>query len=179
MAGMVFFIASEIMLFAALFAAYFFVRNQADSWPPEGVEHTLDPTMGGILTAILLVSGLIAHMGVVGAKNGHRNLFLAGMALAFVLGLIFMGGQIYEWFKLMDEGLNAETGVYGSTFYWMSGFHGAHVIAGLCLLAVIFVRGLWRDFSPARHVFVDAGVLYWHFVDVVWVFLYLVLYVLV
>ena len=177
MAGMVLFIASEIMLFGGLFAGYFYVRNQAEVWPPEAIEHTLDATTGGILTAILVISGLIAHMGVVGAKGGKFGLFILGMAGAIALGTIFIVGQAYEWFSLMDEGLTAESGVYGSTFYVMTGFHGAHVIAGLAMLAVVFVRAFWRDFTPTRHLFVDAGVLYWHFVDVVWVFLYVILYV--
>jgi cytochrome c oxidase subunit 3 len=176
MAGMVLFIASEIMLFGGLFAGYFYVRNQAETWPPEGV-HEVDPVFGGILTVILIVSGLIAHTGVIGAKGGNNSLFILGMIGAIVLGSIFIGGQIYEWFNLMHEGLTAESGVYGSTFYVLTGFHGAHVIAGLAMLAVALVRGFWRDFTPRRHLFVDASVLYWHFVDIVWVFLFAILYV--
>ena len=178
MFGMVLFIGSEIMLFGGLFAGYFYVRNQADTWPPEGI-HQLDATTGGILTVLLVISGVIAHMGVVGAKNGNIVLFILGIAGAILLGTIFIIGQGYEWFNLMDEGLTAKSGVYGSTFYVMTGFHGAHVIAGLLMLLVVFVRAYWRDFTPTRHLFVDASVLYWHFVDVVWVFLYAILYVLV
>ena len=175
MAGMVLFIASEIMLFGGLFAGYFFLRNQAEIWPPEGV-HEVDPVMGGALTLLLIISGLFAHAGVVGAKAGNNQLFIAGIAISIVLGTIFIGGQAYEWFKLMDEGLTAESGPYGATFYILTGFHGAHVIAGLAMLAVVLIRGFWRDFTPRRHLFVDAAVLYWHFVDVVWVFLYVILY---
>ncbi|MPZ48806.1 MAG: heme-copper oxidase subunit III [Dehalococcoidia bacterium] len=178
MFGMVLFIASEIMLFGGLFAGYFYMRNQAASWPPEGV-HEVDPVTGGILTAILVISGLSAHMGVVGAKAGNQGLFIFGLAGALLLGTIFIGGQIYEWFLLMDHGLTAESGVYGSSFYVLTGFHGAHVIVGLAMLLVVFIRGFWRDFTPKRHLFVDASVLYWHFVDIVWVFLYAALYVLV
>jgi cytochrome c oxidase subunit 3 len=164
------------MLFGALFAGYFYVRNQADTWPPEGV-HELDAVIGGGLTLLLIVSGLFAHAGVIGAKSGNNGLFIGGLATAILLGTIFIIGQGYEWFNLMDHDLNAETGVYGSTFYVMTGFHGAHVIAGLAMLAVVFVRAFWRDFTPRRHLFVDASTLYWHFVDVVWVFLYVILYV--
>ena len=178
MAGMVLFIASEIMLFGGLFAGYFFVRNQALEWPPEGVHH-LDAVTGGVLTVVLIISGLVAHMGVVGAKNNDRGLFLSGMAMACILGAIFTAGQSYEWLTLMDEGLTAKSGTYGATFYVLTGFHGAHVIAGLAMLIVVLIRGFWRDFTPARHLFVDAATLYWHFVDVVWVFLYALLYVLV
>ncbi len=178
MLGMVLFIASEIMLFGGLFAGYFFVRHQAAAWPPEGVEE-LDAVKGGILTAILIASGVIGHMGIVGAKSGNRQLFLIGVTGAVVLGSIFIAGQALEWFNLMDNGLNAGSGTYGATFYVMSGFHGAHIIAGLCMLAVVLVRAFWRDFTPSRHLFADAAMLYWHFVDVVWVFLYVILYVLV
>jgi cytochrome c oxidase subunit 3 len=178
MAGMVLFIASEIMLFGGLFAGYFFVRNQAAVWPPEGVHH-LDAVTGGILTVVLVISGLVAHAGVVGAKSGNQGVFIMGMVGACILGSIFIGGQIFEWFTLMDEGLTAKSGVYGATFYVMTGFHGAHVIAGLAMLLVVLVRGFWRDFTPSRHLFVDAATLYWHFVDVVWVLLYALLYVLV
>jgi cytochrome c oxidase subunit III len=178
MAGMVLFIASEIMLFGGLFAGYFFVRQQAAVWPPEGV-HTLDATFGGILTALLILSGVVGHAGVVGAKSGNRTLFIAGMAGAVLLGTIFIAGQAYEWLHLMDEGLTARSGVYGSSFYIMTGFHGAHVIAGIAMLAVVLVRAFWRDFTPQRHVFVDAAMLYWHFVDVVWVALFIILYGLI
>jgi len=175
MAGMVLFIASEIMLFGGLFAGYFFVRNQADVWPPEGV-HELGKTLGAVLTAILILSGLVGHTGIVAAKRGNNQLFLLCMGGAIILGLVFIAGQGYEWLELMHEGLTAESGVYGSTFYILTGFHGAHVIAGLLMLMVVFVRAYWRDFTPARHVFADAAMLYWHFVDIVWVGLYIILY---
>jgi cytochrome c oxidase subunit 3 len=178
MAGMVLFIGSEIMLFGCLFAGYFYVRNQAEVWPPEGV-HELAAGLGGILTLILILSGIIGHAGIVGLKAGNRSLFLTGVGLAIILGTIFICGQAYEWFNLMDEGLNAGSTTYGSTFYIMTGFHGAHVIAGLLMLAVAWTRGYWKDFTPTRHLFADASMLYWHFVDVVWVFLYAILYVLV
>jgi len=178
MAGMALFIASEIMLFGGLFAGYFYLRNQALTWPPEGIVE-VDATTGGILTVILLLSGVAAHIGVLGAKSGNRTTFILGLAGGIILGTIFIAGQCYEWFHLMDEGLTAKSGVYGSTFFVMTGFHGAHVIAGLAMLWVVLIRGFWNDFTPSRHLFVDASVLYWHFVDVVWVFLYVIIYGLI
>lgn len=176
MAGMALFIASEIMLFGGLFAAYFFVRNQADTWPPADVEHTVAKGLGAILTALLISSSVFAHIGILGVKRGNQSQFKLGIGIAIVLGTVFIGGQIYEWFALMDEGLTAKTGVYGSTFYLITGFHGAHVIAGLAMLVVVFARALQADFTPGRHVFADAAVLYWHFVDVIWVFVFSILY---
>jgi len=177
MAGMVFFIASEIMLFGGLFAGYFYVRNQAESWPPPGTEHELSVLIAAILTGILVSSSVTAHFGILGIKTNNRTALKTGIALSIVLGTLFIAGQIWEWFALMDEGLTAGSGVYGSTFYVITGFHGAHVIAGLCMLLVVMLRALWNDFTPTRHLLADAAVLYWHFVDVVWVFVFTILYV--
>jgi len=178
MAGMAFFIASEIMLFGGLFAGFFYVHNQADQWPPASVEHKIGVPLAAVLTFILISSSLTAHYGIVGLKSGDRQRFKLGLVVTIVLGTAFIGGQIYEWFKLMDEGLTARSDVYGSTFFVITGSHGAHVIAGLCLLAVVLVRALWNDFTPTRHLIADASVLYWHFVDVVWVFVFSILYIL-
>jgi cytochrome c oxidase subunit 3 len=185
MAGMVLFIASEIMLFAGLFAGYFYVRNQADSWPPAGIEKTPSVTLAIILTVLLVSSGVLGHMGIIalrggrylGINTGNRLGLMWGIGLAIVLGLIFIALQAYEWLNLFDEGLTAKSGVYGSTFFILTGFHGAHVIAGLAMLIVVFVRATWRDFTPQRHLFADAAMMYWHFVDFVWVLLVIVVYI--
>jgi cytochrome c oxidase subunit 3 len=186
--GMVLFIGSEVMLFAGLFAGYFFVRSQADTWPPQGIEHVPSKWLATGLAALLISSGLLGHMGIVAMREGRygfgplsismdrRNGLMLGMALAIVLGGIFIGIQCYEWFSLFDEGLTAKTGIYGSTFYILTGFHGAHVIAGLAMLILVLIRASWRDFTPARHLFADAAMLYWHFVDFVWVLLVIVVY---
>jgi cytochrome c oxidase subunit 3 len=177
MAGMALFIGSEIMLFGGLFAGYFYVRNQSDTWPPEGVHHELSVPIAAVLTAVLVSSSVAAHIGILGVKGGNQTQFKLGIAAAIVLGSFFIGGQIWEWFSLMDEGLTAGSSVYGSTFYIITGFHGAHVIAGLWMLVVVMLRALWNDFTPMRHLFADAAVLYWHFVDVVWIFVFVILYV--
>jgi cytochrome c oxidase subunit 3 len=192
--GMVLFIGSEIMLFAGLFAAYFFVRNQAAGWPPATIdpEHVPSKWLATGLAAILISSGLLGHMGIIAMRDGfygieafgrrlgvtiNRRLgLMLGMSLAIVLGGIFIGIQAWEWLSLMDEGLTAKSGVYGSTFYALTGFHGAHVIAGLAMLIVVLVRATWRDFTPGRHLFADAAMMYWHFVDFVWVLLVIVVY---
>ena len=130
MAGMVLFIASEVMLFGGLFAGYFFVRNQATVWPPEGV-HEVAAGLGGLLTVILVVSGLFGHTGIVAVEEGQpTRCSSAASPWRSSLASIFIGGQTYEWLSLMDEGLNAGSTVYGSTFYVITGFHGAHVIVG-------------------------------------------------
>jgi cytochrome c oxidase subunit 3 len=176
MAGMVLFIASEIMLFGGMFAGYFFVRQQAASWPPSDIEHTVSQSFGIILSVFLISSSLTAHVGILALKRGNLPLFKLGMAVTIVLGSIFIGGQIYEWFNLFDEGLNAGSGVYGATFFLITGFHGSHVIVGLAMLLVVLLRAIWNDFTPTRHLFADAAVTYWHFVDVIWLFVLVILY---
>ena len=176
MAGMALFIGSEIMLFGGLFAAYFFMRSQAVEWPPAEIHHTVDALFGGILTVILVSSSLFVHGGIVGLQKGNQTVFKAGLIIAIVLGVIFIAGQIYEWFNLWDEGLNATSGAYGSSFFIITGFHGAHVIAGLAMLIAVAVRTFWNDFTPGRHLFAETSVLYWHFVDVIWIFVFFTLY---
>ena len=176
MAGMVLFIASEIMLFGGMFAGYFFMRNQADTWPPADIEHTVSKGLGALLTVFLISSSVAAHFGILGIKRNNQTQFKIGIALAIVLGGIFIGGQIYEWLNLLDEGLTASSGSYGATFFLITGFHGSHVIVGLAMLFVVLLRAVWNDFTPTRHLFADAAVLYWHFVDVIWVFVFSILY---
>ena len=176
MAGMVLFISSEIMLFGGLFAGYFFVRNQATDWPPPDIEHTVSKGFGVILTVFLLSSSLTAHAAIIALKQGNMQIFKLGLVLTLILGGIFIGGQIFEWFKLMDDGLNAGSGAYGATFFLITGFHGSHVIVGLAMLFVVLLRAFWNDFTPTRHLFADAATLYWHFVDVIWVFVLSILY---
>ena len=180
MAGMVLFICSEIMLFGALFAGFFFVHNQAAEWPPNGIERfvKLEP-LNIVLSIILITSGLFAHMGILGIKGGNRSQFKAGIAIAIVLGTIFICGQSYEWLRFIKhDHFTVHSTVFGATFFIMTGFHGAHVIAGILMLVVVLVRAFWNDFTPRRHLFADCAVLYWHFVDVVWVFLWALLYIL-
>ncbi|HEY7268900.1 MAG TPA: cytochrome c oxidase subunit 3, partial [Dehalococcoidia bacterium] len=186
--GMMLFIGSEVMLFAGLFAMYFYIRTQNPTWPPDGIEALPDKYLALGLAVILLSSGLFGHLGIIAMREGRygigplsvntdrRQGLMLGVGIAITLGLIFIGLQAYEWFNLFDEGLTAKSGVYGSSFFLMTGFHGAHVIAGLAMLVLVFIRASWRDFTPSRHLFADASMMYWHFVDFVWIILVIVVY---
>jgi cytochrome c oxidase subunit 3 len=128
-------------------------------------------------TGLLLLSGItltIAHHALKDGKRGVLNLFLG---LTFLLGFIFLGVQGYEYHHAYAElGLQLGTGVYGSTFFMLTGFHGLHVTVGAIMLVVIWLRCLKGHFTPERHFAFEAVAWYWHFVDVVWLGLFVFVY---
>src|SRR5687768_13128850 len=101
MFGMVLFIASEMMLFGGLFAAYFYVRSQAEAWPPESIEHEISIPIAAILSVLLISSSVTAHFAILSLRGNNPRLFRILLGLTIVLGTLFIGGQIYEWFTLM------------------------------------------------------------------------------
>ncbi len=201
--SMSWFIFSEVMFFAAFFGALFYARvismpwlgdldHKAILWPdfqavwgkgtgPAGLVEEFK-TMGPfwiptINTALLLTSGVtltIAHHALRENNRGKLNLFLA---LTILLGLIFLGFQAYEYaHAYADLNLKLTSGIFGSTFYMLTGFHGFHVCVGTIMLAVVFVRCARGHFKPNQHFAFEAAAWYWHFVDVVWLGLYVVVY---
>jgi cytochrome c oxidase subunit 3 len=184
--GMLLFIASEIMFFAALFGVYFNVRATSNPWPPEGTEFISWQGSGllglgiSVLITIILVSSSFTMQWATGRiRAGDRTGMNRGLAVTLLLGLLFLGLMMYEYYTLVShEDFGINTGVYGSLFYVMTGFHGAHVLGGIIGIAVVLARGLRGQFSAKHHVAVEAVHYYWHFVDVVWIFLFLTIYVL-
>jgi cytochrome c oxidase subunit 3 len=174
--GFAFFIGSEIMFFAAFFAFYFYTRFHSPVWPPPGYESLpIPPAL--INTALLVTSGFIYMLGEHWLVQGKPRGQVAGtMALAVLLGLIFLGVQGSEWATLMGEGFHATDGTFGSAFYGLTGFHGFHVIVGALFLAVIAYRVAVGHFTAHKHFAMTAAGWYWHFVDVVWIGLVAVLY---
>ena len=178
--GMVLFITSEVMFFSGLFAAYFATRAQhAADWPPEVFQGILDP-LGLILiaTIILVLSSFTCQFAVWSIRRGDRRGFIRNTAITFVLGVIFLGMQAVDYAILMGEGMTLGSGAFGTTYYTLTGFHGAHVFGGVLMLGVILYRGMAGQFSARHHDAVEAVSLYWHFVDVVWILLFSILYLL-
>jgi len=174
--GMIIFLLSEAMLFAGLIGGYIVLRMACSQWPPSPNLPMLPKFFTGCNTCILVSSSLAFHMvevAVKGGKSGRRWLFLT-----ILLGSTFLCGQAYEWTHLYHEGLWFHLGgIYGSSFFVMTGFHGAHVFIGVLLLVWCFLRQcFFKSFTKEHHVALDNVGLYWHFVDVVWVFLYSILY---
>lgn len=170
--GMVFFIVSEIMFFAAFFAAFFFLRNYQAAWPPANID-TLHITLPFINTMILLTSGVTITWAHHALLHNQRRTAIMTTAATFILGFIFLACQMYEYGHAL---FFMDSGVYGSTFYMLTGFHGFHVLVGSLMLVMLFKRLTEGDFTSKQHFYFEATAWYWHFVDVVWIGLFLVVY---
>ncbi|MEJ8473517.1 cytochrome c oxidase subunit 3 [Roseibium algae] len=185
--GMLLFIASEVMFFVAWFWAYFdaslfshevinYARFEATGgvWPPEGIA-TFDPWHLPLLnTLILLTSGTTVTWAHHALLHDDREGLKWGLVLTVILGVIFSICQAYEYsHAAFDFGGN----IYGATFYMATGFHGFHVIVGTIFLAVCLFRALAGHFTKEQHFGFEAAAWYWHFVDVVWLFLFVAIYV--
>ena len=167
-------ILSEVMLFGALFAAYFVIRAASPRWPPvEGLERP-EVLLPGLNTLLLVSSSGTMQWAVRSARGGDRSHILRWLGLTLLLGGTFIVIQGYEF---ATNGFGLDTGTFGSTFYILTGFHGAHVLAGLALIAVVANR-VRRASSYGGDTAVEATSYYWHFVDAVWLFLFSTLYVL-
>ncbi|WP_254543535.1 cytochrome c oxidase subunit 3 [Halomarina pelagica] len=175
--AMLLFLGSEISTFGAGFVYYFFIR--AGTWPPTGGElpHLLS-SLVLINTAILVVSSFTLHYAHVALLNGKRGRFKGLLAVTLLLGVVFLGGQVLEYYEfIVGAGFTLQQGVYASAFFGLTGLHGLHVTLGAVLIAIVFIRALYGQYSPDRHTSVSTVSMYWHFVDAVWIFLVVVLYV--
>ncbi|MGB5103602.1 MAG: cytochrome c oxidase subunit 3 [Steroidobacteraceae bacterium] len=204
--GMMWFIFSEVMFFAAFFGALYYARQLSvpwlggegskfltnlflwegyeSTWPTNGPQDVggkfeIIPAFGlpAINTAILLTSGVtitIAHHALKAGKRGILKIFLA---LTFILGFLFVGLQAEEYIHAYQElNLTLGSGVYGSTFFMLTGFHGLHVTIGAIMLLVIWLRVMKGHFTPTHHFAFEGVAWYWHFVDVVWLGLFIFVY---
>ncbi len=168
-------ILSEIMLFGALFAAYFVIRGESPAWPPPGRFERPELLLPGFNTLLLVSSSVTMQLAVRSARIGSRSRLLRWLGLTLLLGGVFIVIQGYEF---ATNGFGLDSGTFGSTFYILTGFHGAHVLAGLGLIAIVANRARRGFVSAERHTAVEAISYYWHFVDAVWLFLFSTLYVL-
>ena len=177
--GMLLFITSEVMFFAGLFAAYFNTRASNHPWPPEEFNHILNPfSVILVATIILITSSFTCQLAVWAIRRNDRTGFLRNIAITFVLGVVFLLLQAYDYSILFGEGMTLGSGPFGTTYFTLTGFHGAHVFGGVIMLGVVLYRGMAGQFSSRHHDAVEAASLYWHFVDVVWILLFSILYFL-
>jgi cytochrome c oxidase subunit 3 len=206
--GMSWFIFSEVMFFAAFFGALLYARTLSipwlggegnnemtgavlwpeftATWPllktPDGTTTTAMGWYGLPLinTILLLTSSITAHFAHVALEQNKRPQLKAWLGLTIILGLVFLGLQILEYSHGYSEEMKLylTSGIYGNTFYLLTGFHGMHVTLGCIMLIVMFFRILKGHFTPKSHFAFQAASWYWHFVDVVWVMLFVFVYIL-
>ena len=175
--GMVLFIASEVMFFGGLFGAYFTIRSAATQWPPPDTPHLSAP-YAAILTTILVASSVTMQFGVWAIRKNNQRRLILWLAVSLLLGAIFLCMQALEYVNLIEEGLTLSSGVYGSTFYTLTGFHGAHVAGGAAFILIVLLRARSGQFTARYHDTVEMASYYWHFVDVVWLGLFSTIYLL-
>ena len=198
--SMSWFIFSEVMFFAAFFGALFYARSVTMPWLAD-IDHKLiwpdfsaqwGNSPGGIVepyakmgpfwiptinTALLLTSGVTLTISHHALRAGHRGQTAFWLFATIVLGAVFMGFQAYEYaHAYSDLNLKLTSGIYGSTFYMLTGFHGFHVTMGAIMLAVVLYRVMKGHFTPDHHFAFEGAAWYWHFVDVVWLGLYVIVY---
>jgi cytochrome c oxidase subunit 3 len=172
--GTVVWLASELMFFSGLFAAYFTVRGLTEGpWPPEGVE--LEPAIAGLFTLFLVASSGTMQLGVRALTRGDRRRFRIWVGVTLVLAAVFLGNQLREYAGLSFQ---VDSHAYGSAFYLMTGFHGLHVFGGMLAMVVLLGRSVNAGFGASETPAVEVVSYYWHFVDVVWVGLFATIYLL-
>jgi cytochrome c oxidase subunit 3 len=202
--GMSWFIFSEVMFFAVFFGTLFYARQLTipwlagegdnfftnfllwpgfeNAWPSAGPANLPVERMGAwgipaINTALLLASGVTLTIAHHALRANHRGALIFWLAATFVLGFIFLGLQAEEYIHAYTElGLRLDTGIYGGTFFMLTGFHGLHVTLGALMLVIIWLRVLRGHFKPDKHFAFEAVAWYWHFVDVVWLGLFFFVY---
>ena len=171
------FIASEIMLFGSFFTVYFFdrvVNNGVNGqWPPPPFHRPV--FVAGVNTLILLSSSATVHWATTSIKRGNRAGLQAGLLLTFLLGLTFLVTQIIEYHRI---GFNTSDQAFAATFFGLTGLHACHVFIGLMILLAMTIRSFRGHFSPEHHHGIEIGGIYWHFVDVMWIVVYVTVYVL-
>jgi cytochrome c oxidase subunit III len=172
--GLITFLLSESLMFGGFFAAYLLLRGAAEAWPPEGTEVEL--LLPAINTIILVSSSFVIHYGDTAIKKDDVKGMRKWYAITALMGAVFLAGQAYEYATL---GYGLSTNIFSNCFYLMTGFHGLHVFVGILLILGV----LWRSrrpghYSSHKHTGIEMAEIYWHFVDIIWIVLFSLLYIL-
>lgn len=176
--GTVVWLSSELMFFAGLFAMFFTSKAIASTEQWAEWSEALDPIYALIFTVILIASSVTCQLGVFAAERGDVYGLRKWYAISFVLGAIFVGGQVNEYITLVSEGTTISSNAFGSVFYLTTGFHGLHVAGGLVAFLIILARSTMGRFTPAQATSAIVVSYYWHFVDIVWVALFATIYLI-
>ena len=182
------FIGSEVMFFAALIGTYLVYKGKSvvgpfphEEWTSPAGEHfeqIFEIPLVTFGTAVLLFSSFFVVLALAGAQSGNRKMLIGWLSATVVAGLFFVGMQVYEFSHFMHKGLGYTTNLFGSTFSTLTGFHGAHVTIGLLWLGTVLILAIRGKIPPEKALNLELAALYWHFVDVVWIVIFPVVYLM-
>jgi len=178
-----FFLGSECLFFGSLIATYLIFKGDSVVGPfphdRAGEHGILDIPITSTSTFVLLMSSVTMVLAVYGAQHGLQKMMKLSLLATVVLGLVFLGFQVYEFRTFGHEGLNLSTNIFGATFFVMTGFHGTHVGIGVLYLASLLLASFRRSgLGPEAGFHVETAGLYWHFVDIVWIVIFTVVYLI-
>ncbi len=173
--GIWMFIASEVIFFTALISTYLLYRGQTPR--QYGLAH-LELNVAAVMTFILLMSSFTMVSALAAIRDGKPRQMRLWLAATAALGLVFLGSQAFEWSLLFREGITPSTNLFGATFFTTTGFHGSHVFVGVLWIVAVIARALKGGVTPENNLSVEMVGLYWHFVDLVWVVLFTVIYLI-
>ena len=168
------FLATEIMFFTGLIGTYIVLRSGSPEWPNPMERLAVDLT--AFNTFVLIASSWMMVRALFAAQKGDRGGLLKWLGLTIVGGAFFVGVQVYEYFELIDHGSLPNVDIFWSTFYAMTGFHGLHVVIGVIWLMCAWVAAARGKYSARNYLGLELAGLYWHFVDLVWVLLFTIVY---
>ena len=173
--GMWIFLASEIMFFTGLIGSYIVLRfANLPTWPVPST--VLNIPLTAVNTFILICSSATLVLGLASIQRGYKEGLQVGLFLTVLLGSIFLSVRVHEYRNLIQDGFTISSSIFGSCFFTLTGFHGAHVFMGVVWLTVVLIRSLLGYFTPEEYAGVEIVGLYWHFVDLVWIILFTILY---
>jgi cytochrome c oxidase subunit III len=180
--GMIFFLASEALVFANFIAAYLYLEIQnlpkIGGWRQEDVHSLADIWFPALNTVLLLTSSFTVHQAGKAIRKGDMRTYALWLSATIALGIVFLGGQAYEYTGLIGNGFTLSSSIFGSAFFTLTGFHGIHVTIGVIFLIIVLIRSLRGDFTKDKHFAATAVEMYWHFVDGVWVFVFTLVYLM-
>ena len=172
--GMWVFLCSEIMFFTGLIGSYIVLRFASPTWPHPG--NTLNIWLTALNTFILICSSVTMVQALASVRDGDIRKLKLFLSLTLLFGAIFLSIQAYEYRHLLHKGFNPHASLFGSVFYTTTGFHGFHVFCGVICMAFVTGKAFLGKYTPAHHQGVETIGLYWHFVDLVWIILFTIIY---